>query len=128
MNPNNSNNKEGEPLSAIHEAHEREIINLLRAVVDKVDNVARSMDKMRLEDFLELLNQPRKLLVMNFMMGLARGFGMAMGFTILAAVVLWGLQRLAILNVPVIGDFIAEIVRWVQVSLQAGGTRIPGGM
>lgn len=115
-------------MSAIHEAHEREIINLLRAVVDKVDNVARSMDKMRLEDFLELLNQPRKLLVMNFMMGLARGFGMAMGFTILAAVVLWGLQRLAILNVPVIGDFIAEIVRWVQVSLQAGGTRIPGGM
>ncbi|MGE5371825.1 MAG: DUF5665 domain-containing protein [Solirubrobacterales bacterium] len=112
----------------MREEREREIVEMLHAVVDKVDEVGRVFEKMRLDQLIEMLQHPRRLLYINFLMGLARGFGMAIGFTILAGGVLWLLQRLAVLNVPVIGEFIAEIVRWVQVELQAGGPKLPGGM
>jgi hypothetical protein len=42
---------------------------------------------------------------------------MAIGFTILAAVVLYLLQRVILLNLPLIGDFIADIVQIVQKQL-----------
>ncbi|MGE5395978.1 MAG: DUF5665 domain-containing protein [Chitinophagales bacterium] len=98
----------------------------LQLILDKVDRLALNTEKMRLAEYVEMLENPRRLLYMNFLMGLARGFGMAIGFTILAAAVVWLLQKLVVLNVPVIGNFIAEIVRWVQVELQMGN--LPGGM
>ena len=51
---------------------------------------------------------------------------MAIGFTILAALVLWLMQRLVVLNLPLIGNFIAEIVRLVQYELQVGGPNLGG--
>lgn len=102
--------------------------SLLEAVGDKIDELSRNMERMRLAEYVQMLDNPRRLLYINFLMGLARGFGMAIGFTILAAIVVWMLQRLVVLNLPVIGDFVAEIVKWVQMELQAGGPKIPGGV
>ena len=51
--------------------------------------------------------------------GLMRGFGTAIGFTILGAAVIYFLQQLAYQNLPLIGGFIAEIMRIVD--LQRGG-------
>ena len=50
--------------------------------------------------------------------GLARGMGMAVGFTLLGAVLVILLQRLAQQNLPVIGDFLAQIVTIVQRRLE----------
>jgi len=54
------------------------------------------------------------MLVTNFMAGLARGLGMAVGFTLLGAMVIYLLQLLARHNVPFIGEFISDIVRIVR--------------
>ena len=48
---------------------------------------------------------------------MARGVGIAVGFTILGAIVLYFLRKLVMLNLPLIGDFIAEIVRMVQSNI-----------
>jgi hypothetical protein len=53
----------------------------------------------------------------NFIAGLARGFGMAIGFTLLGAMVLYLLRQAVFLNIPIIGNFIAEIVKIVQDNL-----------
>lgn len=95
--------------------------SVIHSLAEKVENLSVSMEKMRLAEYLDLLERPRRLLWINFLMGMARGFGMAVGFTILAALIFWALQRLAVLNLPLISDFIAEIVRLVQVELQMGG-------
>ena len=44
--------------------------------------------------------------------------GMAVGFTLLGAVLVILLQRLAQQNLPVIGDFLAQIVTIVQRRLE----------
>jgi hypothetical protein len=49
---------------------------------------------------------------------LTRGIGIALGFTFFAATIVWILQMLGKLNLPIIGDYIADIVRIVQRQLQ----------
>ena len=99
---------------------------ILQRLDEKIDELSVNMEKMGLAEYIEMLDSPRRLLYINFLMGLARGFGMAIGFTVLAAVVIWILQWLVVLNLPLIGDFIAEIVKLVQMELQVGGPNFVG--
>lgn len=88
----------------------------------KIDEMSVNMEKLGIAEYLEMLKNPRRLFFINLWMGAARGFGMAIGFTVLAALVLYLLQKIIVLNIPVIGDFIADIVKIVQDQLQVGGT------
>ena len=49
---------------------------------------------------------------------MARGVGMAVGFTILGAILVIVLQDLARHNLPLIGDMLAQIVSVVQKQLE----------
>lgn len=89
---------------------------------DKVGELSAHMDKMRLAEYIDLLEHPRRLLYVNFLVGIARGFGTAIGFTILAAIVLYLMQKIVVLNMPIIGSFIADLVRIVQQEINPGGT------
>ncbi|MDF9408067.1 DUF5665 domain-containing protein [Pelotomaculum isophthalicicum JI] len=92
---------------------------LLRLLLDKITNLSVSIEKMKLAEYVKLLEQPWRLMYVNFIAGLARGVGIAIGFTILGAVVLYFLRILVMLNLPLIGNFIAEIVRMVQLKVGA---------
>lgn len=82
----------------------------------KIENLSIYMEKMKLAEYIDLLHSPMRLLYINFISGVARGFGMAVGFTVLGAFVIYLLQKMVLLNLPWIGDFIAEIVRYAQES------------
>lgn len=84
----------------------------------KIDELGVALEKMKLAEYVELLNRPSRLFYINFFAGIARGLGMAVGFTILGALLIYTLQRLEVLNIPVIGGLIAEIVRIVQLNLR----------
>ncbi|MGI6308889.1 MAG: DUF5665 domain-containing protein [Dethiobacteria bacterium] len=86
-------------------------------LLDKLAELSQQLEKFNLAGYLEQLNNPRRYFMVNFMGGLVRGFGIALGMTILGAFVLYILQRLVVLNLPVIGDFIAELVRIVLTYL-----------
>lgn len=92
-------------------------LRLGKAMDAKLDRLARALEKSGIEDYLEYRRSPRRVIASNFLGGLARGFGMAIGFTILGAVVIWLLQRAALESLPVIGEFIAEIVSIVKDKL-----------
>lgn len=91
--------------------------SVLEKLEHKVDQISINMEKMGVAEYVEMLRNPRRLFFINFWSGVARGFGMAIGFTILAAVFLYFLQRVIVLNIPLIGDFVAEIVQIVQTQL-----------
>ncbi|MGI5892212.1 MAG: DUF5665 domain-containing protein [Bacillota bacterium] len=77
--------------------------------------------KIRLSEYIDLMQNPGKLFLLNLMAGIGRGVGFAIGFTILSALMLYILNKLAILNIPLLGDFIAEIWRYVE---QSKGTKV----
>ncbi len=90
---------------------------VLLALEGRVRDLAVNMEKMKLAEYVDLLENPYKLIYINFISGIARGLGIAVGFAILGAIIVLILQRLAVLNLPVIGDFIADLVKIVQVQL-----------
>jgi len=97
----------------VNEAEKR----LWESLREKVTALAINMEKMKLAEYVDLLEHPWRLLYINFISGLARGFGIAVGFAILGAVIILILQRLVTLNLPLIGGFIADIVAIVQAQL-----------
>jgi zinc transporter ZupT len=84
----------------------------------KLELWIEASERMHLPEYLQYLKNPRKILWRSFLSGIARGAGTAVGFTILGAIIIIVLQRLALANLPVIGDFLADIVEIVQYKLK----------
>ena len=94
---------------------------LINALKERIEQLSLNLERMKLAEYVELLNRPWRLFYINFTSGLARGLGIAVGFTVLSAIVLIVLQRLMVLNLPGVSSFIAEIVHLVQLQLKVRG-------
>jgi hypothetical protein len=73
---------------------------------------------MNLAEYTALLQNPWRLLWINFLAGSARGLGLGIGFAILSAFVLYIMRELMLANLPWIGGFIATIVRLTELHLR----------
>ncbi|HYH03692.1 MAG TPA: DUF5665 domain-containing protein [Bacillota bacterium] len=80
--------------------------------------VEAKLERANLGDFMNLLQNPVRLIFLNFLAGLARGFGIAIGLTVIAGLFLILLSHLASLNLPIIGKIIADLVRIVNQHLR----------
>ena len=84
----------------------------------KLHELSEALEKASIAEYVALFQDPRRLLYLNFLAGISRGFGIAVGFTAVGAVFLYLLGKAASLNLPVIGHFIAEIARIVESELR----------
>ncbi|MFH5182847.1 DUF5665 domain-containing protein [Paenibacillus sp. TAB 01] len=94
---------------------------LLAKINKQLIHVANQMEKTQIADYVQLLNSPRRLIWTNILAGISRGVGIAIGFTVFATTILYFLKMLGALNLPIIGDYIAEIVKHVQYQLEGRG-------
>lgn len=90
----------------------------LSMAIRQLDKWLNAMERLRLEEYVRYVDDRKRLFWTSFWGGAARGVGMAVGFTILGAVLVLILQNLARHNLPVIGDFLAQIVNVVQTRLK----------
>ncbi len=103
------------PVDALDGISQEEKLNALYRMTT---SLAQQMEKSRISEYTELLYSPFKLIWLNILSGAARGLGIALGFTFFAATIIYILQVLGALNLPIIGDYIADIVRIVQHQLE----------
>ncbi|SCX86861.1 DUF5665 domain-containing protein [Alkaliphilus peptidifermentans] len=73
-----------------------------------IEGLSRKMDNMRVAEYVMMINRPGRLIFMNFILGLIRGFGMGIGFTILVGVLIYMMQGWV--NLPLIGRLIADLL------------------
>ena len=88
-------------------------IKILR---EKIDLLNYNLTKNRLMDFYEIFGSRKEVLFRNLFSGIWRGVGIGIGVTIITAVIIIVLQKLVTWNIPVIGEYIADIVDIVQNS------------
>lgn len=81
----------------------------------QVQRLVHHLESMKIAEYVELLQRPARLIFINFVAGLARGLGIAIGATLVFALMVEFLRRLIMLNIPGIGSFIAEIVQIVEL-------------
>lgn len=95
-----------------------ELQNSMGRLDIRLQKIASEMERTKISEYVDLLNRPWSLIWRNMLAGTARGIGIAIGFTFFAATILYVLQILGALNLPIIGDYIADIVRIVQIQLE----------
>ena len=88
-------------------------LNILEIGIDKINE---KLTKSELHDLLYILGNKKEILKRNLLGGIARGIGTGIGFTLITAVIIYFLQKIVRLNIPIIGEYINDIVEIVKNS------------
>ena len=86
-------------------------------IIQRLELIAQRMECMHLDAYLRYVQNWRKRLTMDFLSGIVRGIGFSVGFSILGALLIYILRNMALANLPVIGRFLADLVRIVENNL-----------
>ena len=81
-----------------------------------INNLIETFQKSNIEEWTYIFGSKKEIIKRNFIAGIFRGVGIGIGVTIITAVLIILLQRIVALNIPVIGEYIADIVEIVQRS------------
>ncbi len=90
----------------------------VRSLSKTLLQVSDSLERAKIADYVGLLNRPGRLMYLNAISGLFRGLGMAAGFTLLGALLIYVLTRSFVLNLPIVGNFLGELVWIIQQYLK----------
>lgn len=82
----------------------------------KVDRINEMLEKSNIIELSYIIGNKKEILKRNLIAGVSRGVGIGIGVTLITAIIVYFLQRLIKLNIPVIGDYIADIVEIVEKS------------
>lgn len=111
MERNNKNNKcsKGEN----EKGKEENKIDILTRLINYLNKILQE------GNFVELsyiLGNKKEMFIRNFFAGIGRGIGIGIGVTVITAILVIILQKIVTLNIPIIGEYIADIVEIVQKS------------
>ncbi|MEF9973564.1 MAG: DUF5665 domain-containing protein [Clostridia bacterium] len=87
---------------------------MIEELIDRLEQVLGRMERMHLEDYLCYISDKKRYAWFVFWTGVLRGLGTAVGFTVLGAALVVILQQVVNHNIPLIGNFLAEVVRVVE--------------
>lgn len=87
---------------------------MFRELNNKIDKLNQTIEKSNLLEITYLIGNKKQIFIRNFFAGIARGVGIGIGVTLITAVLIYILQRIILLNIPIIGDYITDIVQIVE--------------
>ena len=67
-----------------------------------------------LKEIMYILGNKKKMFLRNILAGIGRGIGIGIGVTLITAIIIYVLQKIVLLNIPGIGQFISDIVDIVE--------------
>lgn len=85
-----------------------------KKINEKIDKINNILERSNIIELSYLVGSKKEILKRNLIAGIARGVGIGIGVTVVTAIIILLLRRLIMLNIPVIGDYIADIVEIVE--------------
>lgn len=89
---------------------------ILKELETNMENLNNSLTKNKILELSEIIGNWKSLLWRNFLSGISKGVGIGIGFSIVTAIIIIILQRIITLNIPVISQYIADIIEIVQLN------------
>ena len=83
-------------------------------LINKIDKLNQKLLESNMLEISQLLGNRKKLLWTNLISGISRGVGIGIGVTIVTSIIVTILRKIVMLNIPVIGDYISDIIKIVQ--------------
>lgn len=90
--------------------------NILKGLKNNIENLNNNLTNNKILELSEIIGSWKKLLWRNFLSGISKGVGIGIGFSIVTAIIIIILQRIITLNIPVISQYIADIIEIVQLN------------
>ena len=81
-----------------------------------IDRLIYILEKGNIEEFVFLLGNKKEILKRNLIAGIFRGIGIGIGVTVISAMLIYLMQKIVTLNIPIIGEYIADIIKIVEKS------------
>lgn len=87
---------------------------MLELIYQKIDELNKVWLNNNLIDLSEILGNRKELIKRNLISGIFKGIGIGIGVTIVTAIIIYILQKIVKLNIPVIGEYISDLMDIVQ--------------
>ncbi|NEU25698.1 hypothetical protein G3M74_06000 [Paenibacillus polymyxa] len=96
--------------------HPFELRHEVKRLNKRLDQIADTLEKAEFKDIIENYSSTKRRIISNLTAGISRGLGLTLGTVVILALLAWLLSFLVQLNLPVIGDFIAELLGYIKMS------------
>lgn len=87
-------------------------LTLEHTLVAEVRSLTREIKRLKEMDFMQVFKSPFKFMWFSFLKGLMVGFGSVLGASVLVAIFVYLMSQISL--IPIIGDFVEDIVLQVQ--------------
>ena len=83
---------------------------------EKIDKLINTLEKSNIQDWTYILGNKWTILGRNFLADISRGIGIGIGVTVITAILILLLRHIVALNIPIIGEYVRDIVEIVEKS------------
>ena len=83
----------------------------------QLERLARALERLRLEEYVQYVTDRRRMALNSLLWGVCRGLGFTLGFSVLGALLAVLLRNVVADNIPVIGGFLAELIRAIEARM-----------
>ncbi len=98
------------------EKHLKEVEERFTRLHATIEKLSDAMEKANFSAYVEVLQNPWKVFRLNLLFGTARGLGMMFGMTVVFTLFVYTLSHLV--DLPLVGKYIAVIVKAVHEELK----------
>ena len=88
-------------------------INILSKAVSDLN---KTLQEGNFVELTYLIGHKKEMIIRNLIAGIFRGIGIGIGVTVITAILIYILQKIVTLNIPIIGEYISDIVEIVERS------------
>lgn len=81
-----------------------------------IEKLIKILQNSNLHELSYILGNKKEIIKRNIIAGISRGIGIGIGVTLITAIIILVLRRIVTLNIPVIGEYISDIVQIVEKS------------
>lgn len=81
-----------------------------------IEQLSNTLEKGNFIEWSYIAGNKKEIIKRNLLAGMFRGIGIGIGVTVITAILVIILQKVVSLNIPIIGEYIADIVDIVQKS------------
>lgn len=87
-----------------------------KSLNDSITKLAETIQKGNINELAYILGNKKEIIKRNLIAGIFRGVGIGIGVTVITAIIISILQNIVKLNIPIIGEYVSDIVEIVQKS------------
>lgn len=82
----------------------------------QLDYLISKIEKSNIHELVYVLGNKKEIIKRNLLAGISRGIGIGIGVTLITAILILILQKIVTLNIPVIGEYVSDIIDIVERS------------